>query len=138
MPITAPWACICESAGSADLSLVEIAHELGMLNDHQARRLIVALGGRPKRASVPRWNRENRELWLGHELVRRVRSDQATRVIRIFDAFEAASWQARIPDPLADCDSVALRDAVRTANRGLRRILFQTADSGCAVLWRRT
>jgi hypothetical protein len=120
-----------------DFALVEIAQELGWLTEHKARRLVEALGGRAVRPMVPRWNRDRRELTFGHDVIRRVRSDRAARVIQLLNAFERQGWPDRIADPLPDGpDPINLRDAVRITNIGLRRIRFETANRGHDVVWK--
>ena len=84
----------------------------------------------------PVWDRRTGDLRYGRQRVRKV-GPQARHVRLILDGFQELSWPRVMDDPLSggNGDPVArLQEAVKTLNRGVKRLHFRT-EGGIRVVW---
>lgn len=92
-------------------------------------------------ALVPSWDRENRILCVGEEIVKEFKTP-ADNQERILDAFEELHWPTHIDDPLPPVPDIPpkrrLHDAINRLNRHqrLKRIVFRGDGSGERIAWR--
>ena len=117
---------------------VELSHEFGLLNEAEARRLLLALG-RPEstRANRPKWDAQRGELVFDGPVIRRV-SNLATamHVVTLLNVFEELGWPSRIDDPLPHgSDKERLRDAIKSLNWGLSKIRIRADGTGTGIIW---
>jgi len=117
---------------SAERAVIEVARELGFLNEQTANWLLKAVGEEvpvPFSPDRPSWHAESGLLRLGPNVVRQVRvMAEPSNVQRILDAFQAAGWPARIEDPLPNApDQQRLHQAVFSLNEGLDGLRFKKA-----------
>jgi len=91
-------------------------------------------------SSVPRWDRDRRELRIGGVVVKRF-TIPAVDLESILTAFEEQAWPARIDDPLPTSDEptrkARLQHVIHLLNRGQRRPLmrFVGEGTGRGILW---
>jgi hypothetical protein len=124
---------------------IELAHALNFLTDLDRDWLLRETGefsGEPAPETSthflrPCWDRDNYVLYLGSEVIRRIkRPNAAVNIIAILDAFEEDEWPRRVDDPLrGGADPVRLAATVRSLNNGLSRIRFSKDGSGEGVTW---
>lgn len=90
---------------------------------------------------LPRWDKELRELWCAHILVKRFRRPAANQET-ILEAFQEQSWRNRIDDPLPpkpDRDSKqCLHDTINHLNRNQIHsyIRFGGDGKGIGICWK--
>jgi hypothetical protein len=95
-------------------------------------------GGEPP--SIPRWDAELRELWVGGKLVKQFRLPSPNQE-RILTAFEEEGWPPRIDDPLPPHPEQdpkrRLHDTIKSLNRNqAHRLLRLYGDgTGEGVRW---
>lgn len=91
-------------------------------------------------ATVPRWDGERRELWLGDVLVKRFRVP-APRQELLLTVFEEEGWPLRIDDPLPPHPAVdpkrQLHAVISALNRNQKtsKLHFSGDGNGTGVLW---
>jgi hypothetical protein len=86
--------------------------------------------------SHPFWDRETGSLFYRGKLCRKVQIRTIpTRSQIILDAFESKFWRNRIEDPFEGHDAESLYQAVKSLNRGLKRIRFRVQEGGSAITW---
>jgi hypothetical protein len=86
----------------------------------------------------PRWDRDNRQLWLGQEKARRPFQKTAPSQFWILDTFEKVGWSPRIEVPKDN--TIGVKDAVENLNRSLEtsRLRFGYEHGGQTITWRLT
>lgn len=135
-------------------AVVDLAHGLGFLTDKNADWLLRELGEQPRQNheiaaslpllppepadELPRWDRDNYELWYRDEVVRRILlPDKAENIVRVLNAFQEEGWPRRIDDPLPRRrDQHRVHQTVRSLNSGLRLIRFHSDGTGEGITWR--
>jgi hypothetical protein len=125
---------------SAECAVIEVARELGFLDDRTAQWLLGEVGEKTTAASgtkSPTWHPESGELRLQDRVIRRIRvMASPSNIQRILDSFEAADWPSRIDGPLTHgTDPQRLHQAVLFLNEGLKAIRFHVQKGGQAVTW---
>ena len=122
---------------SSQRAVVEVARELGFLDETTSRWLLREIGDEPPEPGRPFWDPSTAELRLGNELIRCVRvMKQKSNIQRILDAFQARRWPPRIDNPLAGGQE-QLHQTLRSLNRGTTGIRFRAQEGGNAVTWER-
>jgi hypothetical protein len=94
--------------------------------------------------SVPFWDAERRQLWLGNKLIREFRQ-AARNQVALLDALHKCGWVVRrIDNPLSNDPAESpkernqrLQDTVKNLNRGLVKgtIRFHMDCDGLGVRW---
>lgn len=117
---------------------LDVAHELGFLTDGDYRWLLRETGESPPgaaRRDRPVWNHGTGELRLGTRLLRRVRvMARPSNIQRVLDAFQAANWTTQVASPLTHGQQ-QLHQALRSLNKGLKRIRFHSQGGAEAITW---
>lgn len=104
-------------------------------------RLLRAIGEgegdrKPRKSKLPVWDREECTLRLEGSVIRKVRGPNvAKHVVAILDAFEQQGWRSRVRKPLGEAGQV-LHDAVKSLNKGTKRMSFHVGGDGEFVTWR--
>jgi hypothetical protein len=85
-------------------AVVELAREVNLHSEADARRFLRALGKAATPADVkPSWDNSTGVLRLGECTIKRVRRRKAaTNISRILDAFQEECWPPQILDPLPE------------------------------------
>jgi hypothetical protein len=130
---------------SAQRAVVDLAREMNLRSEADARQLLRALGEPDIPADVkPTWDKETGKICLGGLPVKTVhRLKAATNVSRILNSFHEEGWPPQIADPLPPIKELKqspqqrLQDAVNSLNDRLKLIRFHLVDSGEGVLWER-
>jgi hypothetical protein len=92
--------------------------------------------------SGPRWDKENRELYVGEVLVKRFRCP-AHNQEAVLSAFEEMGWQTCIDDPLPPSQGhdpkLRLHETIKSLNNRqlFRAIRFGGNGTGTGVRWER-
>jgi len=125
---------------SLERAVIEVAREIGFLDDRTANWLLREIGEEEPAPVIPRqpvWDPARGELRLGGQVVRHVRvMAQPSNIQRILDAFQGRGWPSRIDDPLPDGpDQQRLHQVVLSLNEGLSGIRFHVQEGGRAVTW---
>lgn len=124
--------------GSRARAIVDVAFEMGLIDAAKHRRLRRNLGAEVEPVSQsdkPRWDAASGKLYLGNQLVRRVRLLQhPSNVQQILDAFQAAGWPRQIKNPLGG-DQQTLHQTLRSLHTGLSGLRFHSQEGGQAVSW---
>ena len=121
------------------LAILDLAHKHDLVTEARYRRLSRDLGAREVRpvSKRPVWDREERVLRFEGTIVRRIRSLKvAANIVSILDGFQGRNWPARIDAP-QDLVGQTLHDAVKSLNKGLRKISFHVDGDGQWITWRR-
>ncbi|MEZ6098696.1 MAG: hypothetical protein R3E01_06965 [Pirellulaceae bacterium] len=91
----------------------------------------------------PRWNRHDRELYYGDQLVKKF-SVPAKNQELVLTAFEEEEWPQHIDSPLppaksGEAASVRLRDTIKRLNQGhqAKYVTFHGNGSGSQIVWHR-
>jgi hypothetical protein len=124
---------------SAERALIDLAHDLDLLNSGRYKGLRRAIGEPmdDRIDDVPIWNRAAGELSLAGVVIRKV-SPQAKNVQLILDAFEEDRWAPHIDSPIpGGANSRRLGEAVCSANKGLSAIRLFCDGRGAGIQWRR-
>jgi hypothetical protein len=91
-------------------------------------------------ATVPHWDGDRRELWVGHALVKRFRVPAENQEL-VLASFEEEGWPARIDDPLPPQSDLnpkrRLAEAINRLNHNqkTRLLRFHGDGSGRGVCW---
>ncbi len=128
--------------GSAERAVIEVALELGFLDDRTAKWLLREIGEEtlpPPVVAHPVWHAERGELRWGDQVIRRVRVlARRSTIQRLLEAFQAAEWPPRIDDPICQGeDADQLRQIVLGLNQGLEVLRFHVQEGGRAITWSR-
>jgi hypothetical protein len=120
-------------------AVVDVAFAVGFLTHNDRDWLLHVLVGdnhRKQHREYPEWNHDRGELKFRGEVIRRVRIDVGSQIVKILDEFERQGWSERIDSPITDsCDDMAHRDAIRVLNQRLAVIRFRSDGSGRGILW---
>lgn len=110
------------------------------LSTQSIRHLMdIAVGPNPAYVPEPpqiEWRQDVRQLWVGPNLARKVRSTKIGKnIVAIFNAFQEDGWPSRIDSPFTDDEDgkTRMRDAVQSANEGLSHIRFEADGSGIGI-----
>jgi len=122
---------------SRERAIIEVAHELGMMQAPQHARLVRAIGENlevaPQFGARPHWNGVT--LTFQGETIREVRAARASNIAVILDAFESLAWPERIDlSDVPDLSPWKVHQTVYDLNRGLKVIFFRVSRG---ILWRR-
>jgi hypothetical protein len=125
--------CFVLSEAGVEQALTILREEVEKAQRQRARKR--------RKALVPRYDAEARELWYGKRQLARfpVYGSYTTCILQ---AFEAAKWtQEEIDNPLPGYDESVrasrLRGAVRNLNRDVQAIRFQVSRGGRKLRWLR-
>ena len=125
---------------SLERAVIEVARELGFLDQPTANWLLREVGEelpRSPSASLPAWDRKSGILRLGKHTIRRIRvMKDPSNIQQILDAFQAAGWPARIPNPLS-LGQQQLHESLRSLHWGLKKLRFRSQEGGRAITWER-
>jgi hypothetical protein len=99
----------------------------------------------PAGSNLPSWDDEHRELWFGGRIIKKFDSQPALRQVALIEAFEAAGWPPRIPNPFVTPgpegrtipDNDTLCDTCKNLNRSLPSgsIRFYRDGTGRGASW---
>ncbi len=90
--------------------------------------------------SLPKWDRNRRELWYNGQLVKQFKLPSANQETIIM-AFEEESWAPRVDDPLPPAPDIdpkrRLNDAIKGLNRRQKNqcIRFMGDGRGLGIIW---
>jgi hypothetical protein len=119
-------------------AVVDLARVLGFLDETNYRWLLRGLGedgDRPTAPDRPTWNPQQGDLRWKKQVLRRVRVMAAPSNVQIIlDAFQATHWAQQICNPLPHGQQ-QLHQALRSLNRGLKKIRFHAREGGQAIRW---
>jgi hypothetical protein len=124
---------------SAERALIDLAHDLDLLNSGRYKGLRRAIGEPMDERidDVPIWNAADGELSLAGVVIKEI-SPRAKNVRLILDAFEEDRWANHIDSPLpGGANSRRLREAVYSANERLSGIKLFCDGRGAGIGWRR-
>jgi hypothetical protein len=121
-------------------AIVDVAHEIGFLDDSNYRWLLHEIGeagGNEVGRDLPDWRPDLGELYWRKKKVRDVRvMRNPSNIHRLLDAFAAAGWPARIANPFTDSNAQSLHLALASLNSRLKGIRFHSQGGGAEVNWR--
>lgn len=118
-------------------AVVEVASQLGFLDEPTYRWLLHEIGDEPPQPGRPFWDMSTGELRLGKKVIRRLRvMRNPSNIQQILDEFQLQLWQSRIDNPLGSGQE-QLHQTLRSLNRGLEKIRFRAQEGGEAVIWER-
>ena len=121
---------IATPSGLADALDIYLREELTKLYEQSSKPDVDA--------ARPVWEKAKYELSWNGGSIKTVRPI-ADHVIAVLDAFEAAKWETRIPDPLPDVPdqvgSQRLNDTVKSLNFKLTMIRFHADGTGRGITW---
>ena len=118
-------------------AVVEVAREIGFLDEPTYRWLSRKIGDEPPQPGKPFWDISTGELRLGKKVIRRLRvMHNPSNIQQILDEFQLLLWPSRIDNPL-DSDPEKLHQTLRSLNQGLKKIRFHAQESANAVTWER-
>lgn len=120
-------------------AIVDAAHALNLLSESDSRWLVRELdeSNRPRESPADlEWCKEQGELRLNGEIIRRVRIGIAKNLVPILDDFQECAWPEQMDDPLPPSTDInRLRGAVKVLNRGLQGIRFFADGTGEGIRW---
>jgi hypothetical protein len=121
-------------------AILELGRALNFLTPPDYERLLRAVGEgerKPKKSKLPVWDREARTLRFEGAVIRTIRSLKvAKHTVAILDTFEGHNWQPRVANPLRETGQM-LHDALKSLNKGLKKISFHADGDGQQISWRR-
>ena len=116
-------------------AVVEVASQLGFLDEPTYRWLSREIGDEPPQPGRPFWDISTGELRLGKKVIRRLRvMRNPSNIQQILDQFQLQLWPSRIDNPL-ESDQEKLHQTLRSLNQGLEKIRFRAQEGGEAVIW---
>jgi hypothetical protein len=92
---------------------------LAMLHDVASRlhKLIKEVEPPAENETTPRWDKQDRALWYGDALCRRLR--EGTEVQKLIEAFDSKGWPSTIPNPFTS--EGKLRDIIKSYKSGAKK-----------------
>jgi len=126
---------------SMERAVIDVARGLELMSDQTANWLMRELRledpGTTAQADRPFWDAAQGKLKFGRRVIRSIRvMKNPSNIQRILDAFHRAGWPTRIENPLS-LGQQQLHEAIRSLNRGLKRICFRSQEGGQAIIWER-
>jgi hypothetical protein len=146
---------------SFEHTLIEVGHELSMLDEVMYRRVIRELGlpaatDRADAGPTLRWDAGSCALFMNGRAVRTLRKTKNTKVHEILVAFELAGWPPSISNPFfpdiasVEAQGKSIRSQkkplhvdlqptyrmLRSLNKGLGEISFHAVDGGQRLRWK--
>ena len=128
-------------SGSEQRAIIESGFALGFLRDFDRHRLIEEIGeSTPQNTDkrVPQWNAATGKLFWENRLVRKLRIlKKPSNIQIILNAFEAAGWPERIPNPVRPglAPPVQVHETLRSLNKNLKAIRFHSQEGAGAIHW---
>jgi hypothetical protein len=89
----------------------------------------------PPESPTPRWDDDNRTLYLGGEPIKIYKSHPAPNQIELLSAFEKEGWRVSIPDPFRDAKKLNNTIAALNVALGGTRLSFHGDGTGEGVRW---
>lgn len=126
--------------GSVEQAVVEAAHKIGLLFPSKYDWLLRQIGKKPMAApaptNLPEFQASSGELrWQG-QFIRHVRLQaRPSNIFIILEAFQSRCWSEQIPNPLGK-DKQKLHQALRSLNKGLKRIRFHSLAGATKISWK--
>jgi hypothetical protein len=118
-------------------AVVEVAHEIGFLDQPTYTWLLRKIGDELPQPGRPFWDVATGKLCLGKKVIRSVRvMSNPTNIHQILEKFQLQQWPPRVESPFGT-DQEQLHQTLRSLNRGLEKIRFRAQESGEAVTWER-
>ena len=121
-------------------AILELGPALNFLTPPDYERLLRAVGEgerKPKKSKLPVWDRDARTLRFEGAVIRTIRSLKvAKHTVAILDTFEGHNWQPRVANPLRETGQMR-HDALKSLNKGLKKISFHADGDGQQISWRR-
>lgn len=99
--------------------------------------IIASLPPEPTSVATPHYDADQRELWLGDQLVKRFRQP-APNQERVLSAFRELDWPRVIDSPFKDNEVEKFRESIRSLNdyQQAGRIEFYMVGTGESVGWK--
>ncbi len=121
-------------------AVVDVAQVLGFLDETKRRWLLREVGEELPPHDLPdrpSWRPATGRLRWRKQVIRTVRIlSRPSNVRMILDAFEEAGWPPRIKNPLRNGrDQQQLHQALRSLNKGLKKIHFHAQEGGRSITW---
>jgi hypothetical protein len=118
-------------------AVVEVAGEIGFLDESTYRWLLREIGDEPPQPGRPFWDVTTGKLQLGKKVIRSVRvMSNPTNIHQILEEFQLQQWPSRVDNPFGS-DQQQLHQTLRSLNHGLEKIRFRAQEGGEAVTWER-